>query len=227
MQLSAVLLFMVLAIEFSSAQRSVALVGHSDQTGATLLAQVVETGGRAARACAMIEQALRECGADRQNINRIAIGIGPGSYNGIRAAIAFAQGWQLSRGLPLTAVSSVHCLAAQAQSEGLTGKVAIVIDAQRQEFYLAVFDLTADRRQEIEPLRLASRAQVESTAQAGNLLLGPDASRWFPQARALYPSAEMAGKLAIEKGENTPGHLIEPVYLRQPEFVKASVRSNH
>ena len=212
---------MVLAIEFSSAQRSVALLQPSGGKGATLRAQIIETGGRGARACAMIDEALRQAGAAREEVARVAIGIGPGSYNGIRAAIAFAQGWQLSRGIPLTGVSSAHCLAAQAQARGRTGKIAIVIDAQRQEFYLSLFELTTHGRSELEPLRVASRADVESAAQQGCALAGPDITRWFPQAEILYPSAEMAGRLALEKTENTPGHLIEPIYLRATQFVKA------
>jgi tRNA threonylcarbamoyl adenosine modification protein YeaZ len=214
---------MILAIEFSSAQRSVALVRQSEKTGATLLAEIVETGGRGARACAMIDEALREARADREQVERIAVGLGPGSYNGIRAAIAFAQGWQLSRGIPLTGVSSAAALAGQAQIHGLTGKTAVVIDAQRQEFYLSIFEITAGICPDLSPLRLASRAEIESLAEGGCQLVGPDIDRWFPQGMAFYPSAEMVGKLAIEKLENIPGHLIEPLYLRQPQFIKATI----
>ena len=48
-----------------------------------------------------------------------------------------AQGWQLARGVKLLGVSSAECLAAQAQAEKIFGRVNVVIDAQRNEFYLA------------------------------------------------------------------------------------------
>ena len=59
----------------------------------------------------------------------IAVGLGPGSYTGIRAAIAVAQGWQLARGIKLLGINSVECLAAQAQAGKIFGRVNVVIDA--------------------------------------------------------------------------------------------------
>ena len=72
----------------------------------------------------------------------IAVGLGPGSYTGIRAAIAMAQGWQLARGVKLLGVSSAEALAAQAQAENIFGRVNLVIDAQRGEFYLATWEIS-------------------------------------------------------------------------------------
>ena len=72
----------------------------------------------------------------------IAVGLGPGSYTGIRVAISMAQGWQLARGVKLLGVSSAECLAAQAQAEKIFGRVNVVIDAQRNEFYLATYEIS-------------------------------------------------------------------------------------
>src|SRR5438874_7806744 len=126
----------ILAIEFSSAQRSVAVVAD----GATQSWEVIETGGRSTNAIGMIEAVLRQAQVEREQIESLAIGLGPGSYNGIRLAIALAQGWQLGADaskIKLLGVSSADCLAAQAQMEGVTGRVKVVIDAQRGEFYVA------------------------------------------------------------------------------------------
>ena len=93
----------VLALEFSSARRSVALA-----RGGTFLAEAVEqTGGRGTNAFGLIEKALADAKIAREEIELIAVGLGPGSYTGIRAAIAVAQGWQLARGTKLLGVSSV------------------------------------------------------------------------------------------------------------------------
>ena len=74
-------------------------------------------------------------------------------YTGIRSAISIAQGWQLARPIKLLGVSSADAVAAQAQTEGATGRVHVVIDAQRGEFYLAGYQLAAEGSREVEPFR--------------------------------------------------------------------------
>ena len=133
----------ILALELSSSQRSVAVVrqsAHSIQA-----AEVIETGGKAAKLFEMIERALSQAGLEREQIDCLAIGLGPGSYNGIRAAISVAQGWQLAARTRLLGISSVECLVQQACDEGLVGPLNVVIDAQRNEFYLAQYELGAGK----------------------------------------------------------------------------------
>src|SRR5262245_8194490 len=135
----------ILALEFSSPQRSVAIVQTPASHGlhaAPSISEVIETGGRATKAIGMIEEALRDAQLEREQIDCIAVGLGPGSYNGIRAGIAFAQGWQLARNVKLLGVSSVECIAEQARADGLTGAINVVIDAQRNEFYLGQYTLS-------------------------------------------------------------------------------------
>ncbi len=120
----------------------------------------------------MIEQALAGAKIEREQIEVIAVGLGPGSYTGIRAAISMAQGWQLARGVKLLGVSSAECLAAQARAEKIFGRVSVVIDAQRNEFYLASYEIAADGWREIEPLKILPRAEVQSRAAAGEILSG-------------------------------------------------------
>ena len=84
----------ILAIEFSSDHRSVAVLD-----GAQLFAEQTVTEGRDTASVALIESALGEAAVGRTEIDCIAVGIGPGSYTGIRAAIALTQGWQLARGV--------------------------------------------------------------------------------------------------------------------------------
>src|ERR1041385_3695067 len=103
---------------------------------------------------ALAEAALREAGLEREQIECLAIGLGPGSYTGIRAAIALAQGWQLARGGKLLGMSSAACIAAQAQAEGLRGEACVVIDAQREEFYLAGYEFLESGVRETSKLRL-------------------------------------------------------------------------
>src|SRR5579863_8931783 len=104
----------ILALELSSPQRSVALVQKTSSPAAILEYEAVETGGRSSKAFEMIEEVLRQSGVEREQVERLAIALGPGSYTGIRAGIALAQGWQLGMGTPLHGVSSAECIAAQA-----------------------------------------------------------------------------------------------------------------
>ena len=102
----------ILALEFSSAQRSVAIARDGD-----VLAEASETGGRGTNAFGLIEKVLAAAKIGREEIECLAVGLGPGSYTGIRVALSIAQGWQLARGVKLLGIGSVECLAAQAQAE--------------------------------------------------------------------------------------------------------------
>src|ERR1035441_8842194 len=152
----------ILALEFSSPQRSVAVVHGGAEGGPLCLGEAIETGGRITNPLGLVEHALRQAQLDRTQIECLAVGLGPGSYNGMRLAIALAQGWQLARPVNLLGISSVECLAAEAQAEGIAGRVEIVIDAQRGEVYLAGYELSAATRREVEPLRLGASFTVQA-----------------------------------------------------------------
>jgi tRNA threonylcarbamoyl adenosine modification protein YeaZ len=231
---------MILALEFSSPQRSVAVMC----TGNTeVAAEVVETGaglrpgqknvGTSSRqaggtqALGMIEAVLREAGLEREQIDVIAVGLGPGSYTGIRAALSIAQGWQLASrngGMKLLGISSAECVAAQAQSEKIFGRVNVVIDAQRNEFYRAVYEISQDACKEIEPLQIMGLAEIESRANAGDILIGPEATRWFPSGRITFPHARTLGQLVAGRNDFVSGDTLTPIYLRETNFVKAPRR---
>src|SRR4051812_2190051 len=108
-----------LGLEFSSSRRSVA-VGRNEAglPAGQLLATASETGGRPARPLSLVQRALKESGIDQTAGEAIVLGVGSGSYPGIRSAIALAQGWQLARRVPLAGVSTVQCMAAQAHALG-------------------------------------------------------------------------------------------------------------
>ena len=207
----------MLALEFSSAQRSVAVLMDGFVRG-----RAMQPGGRSTHAFHLIERALVEAQLEREQIECLAIGLGPGSYTGIRAAIALAQGWQLARDIRILGLSSVECLAAEAQIQKCFGKINIVIDAQRKEFYLAGYEVSETVRREVERLRVASLGEVEAEMNAGAMVIGPEVSRWFPAGREIFPSATALGQLAVNRTEYVAGERLEPIYLRETQFVKAS-----
>jgi tRNA threonylcarbamoyladenosine biosynthesis protein TsaB len=206
----------ILALEFSSPQRSVAVA-----RAGRVLSETGETGGRGTNAFGMIEKVLAEAKIEREEIEAVAVGLGPGSYTGIRSAIALAQGWQLARGVKLLGVSSAECLAAQAPAEKLFGRVNVMIDAQRNEFYLAVYEISGGDWREIEPLRILTFAEVQARADVAEILIGPEAVKWFPNGRTIFPCAATLAKLAASRNDFLAGQKLEPIYLRATSFVKA------
>jgi tRNA threonylcarbamoyladenosine biosynthesis protein TsaB len=201
----------ILALEFSSERRSVALA-----RGGEVLSEAVEqSGGRGTNAFGLIEKTLADAKVSREEIDVIAVGLGPGSYTGIRAAIAIAQGWQLARGIKLLGVSSAEAIAAQAQAEKVSGCVNVVIDAQRGEFYLATWELSGGCRDEIAPLKIVSSDEVRSRQNAGEICLGPEMP---PKS---FPYAAAVARLASGRTDFLPGEKLEPIYLRETSFVKS------
>jgi tRNA threonylcarbamoyl adenosine modification protein YeaZ len=178
-------------------------------------AEAIEIGQGATHAFSMIEQVLRQAGIEREEIECLAVGIGPGSYTGIRAAIAIAQGWQLARNVKLLGISSADCIAAQAQADGLTGSTRVVIDAQRNDLYVALYELEASSWRSTAPLRLATVAEVQSSAHAQEHTLGPEATCWLPDGRNIFPRAITLARLGLHRNDYLPGNQIEPIYLRE------------
>ena len=200
---------MILALEFSSNRRSVAIADGKD-----VLARV-ETDDVKKPPLTLIDEALKKANLNRAAIETIGIGIGPGSYTGIRSAIAVAQGWQLAREIQLCAISSAEVLAATAHSNGRRGKTHFIIDAQRNEYYHCTWELTDDEQTEITPLNIinvAKAAELEA--------YGPDAIE-FPCCEPLYPNATVLAQLADKQNNFIAGCDIEPIYLRQTDFTKA------
>ena len=215
----------ILAFEFSSPQRSIAVL-DAGATGPSSTSEVVEAGPPPVKAFAMIEEALRQTQLEREQVECLAIGIGPGSYSGIRSAIALAQGWQLALPVKVIGISSVECLAAQAHEEGIRGSIQIAIDAQRKEFYLAGYDVSETGWIETSPLRLADLEEVRACAQhrsggaaTGQLLIGPEVKQFH--GRVLFPRATTLARLALGRKSFVPANKIEPIYLRETAFVKA------
>jgi len=212
----------ILAFEFSSPQRSVAVL-NADANGRVLASsEVVDTApGYSMKPLSMVESALNKLGLEREQIDCIVVGLGPGSYTGIRIGIALAQGWQLATGVKLLGVSSAACVAAQALADGLHGRFSVVIDAQREEFYLADYEANAGKADETSPLKLATREESNERERVGNLLIGPEVTKWFPNGRVVFPRAETLGRLAFKRNDFVTGDKLEPIYLREPNFVKA------
>ncbi len=168
-------------------------------------------GERSSRAQTLLEDVdalLRQGGAHPRDIDALAVGIGPGSFTGVRIGLAAARGLALSLDLRGAGVSTLDALAA-----GAPGAVP-VIDARRRE----VFTLVGGVASVLAPADLAVEAgatyvgdgavryRAELEARGG--LVPPDGDeRHLPRARF---HAALAGELrSVDE--------IEPLYLRAPD----------
>ena len=210
----------ILAVEFSSKHRGVAVL--DDQADPMVMGQICEQGGR--RALDLVERALAAAQIEREEIGAIVVGLGPGSYTGIRGAIALAQGWELGRNVKLLGISSVECMAGGLADLGEPMTAHLIIDAQRNEFYLAKYDITPRACLEVEALRLVPAEHVQRLCEAGEQILGPEAAARFPGAKNLFPQATLLGRMALERSHYVTGDKLEPIYLRQTDYKKAPPR---
>ena len=206
----------LLALDFSAPIRSVAAMVDGQAAPA-----VTEVGARVTNTVRMVDEALARAAIEREAVEGIVVGLGPGSYNGIRAAIAFAQGWQIGRGIELRGLGTADGLAEQARLLGWRGRVHVVIDAQRKDLYLATFAITSDQATLLEPLRILSLAEAHLHIVQGDLVCGPEVERWFPDGRLLSPDAAVLARLALDRSTPVPGEALEPIYLRETAFLKA------
>lgn len=211
----------ILAIEFSSAERSVALLEENAAGEPTCVAQASESGLSTTNAFGMIDRALTQAGWEREEIEQIAVGLGPGSFTGIRAAIAIAQGWNLARDIKLQGINSAESIAHRARAEGCEGRVTVATDAQRKEFFAADVNLSPESPIEALELRIASHEELLRREKEGSLLVGPGIQKWFPKGKELSPDALHIGLLALKRANFAAGELLEPVYPRETTFLKA------
>src|SRR4051794_31498634 len=90
-------------------------------------------GERTSRAVTLLEDVdalLRQSGTQTRDIEALAVGIGPGSFTGVRIGLSTARGLALALGVPVAGVSTLDALAA-----GAPGALP-VIDARRNEVFV-------------------------------------------------------------------------------------------
>jgi tRNA threonylcarbamoyladenosine biosynthesis protein TsaB len=184
----------------------------------------------ASRLLALVEEAIQGAGTTWDEIERIAVGVGPGGFTGLRHGIATARALAQGRGLPLAAVSSLEALAKGAQAGAQDRAVLAVIDARRGEVFAAAWR-GAERL--LEPAAIAPgdlAAKLGAGRLAAPLAAGDGAVRFREQlerAGALVPddrspahrvSALQVCRLGAAGGVADRDRLV-PDYRREPDAV--------
>lgn len=201
----------LLALEFSTEQRAVCVSTDSENCALTT------SSDRSVGPVSMIDSALQKAHVKRDEIAVIAIGLGPGSYTGIRSSIAVAQGFQLAREVKLCGISSVDLIAHSAPTNG---NLAVVIDAQRGEFYCATYRRTTDRVERTSDLRILPPDELPRIG-ATHQIIGPEVNRLLSLGIDVSPNPVQLARLARSNSSFADGGKLEPIYLRPPEFKKA------
>jgi tRNA threonylcarbamoyladenosine biosynthesis protein TsaB len=124
----------------------------------------------AARLLVLVEEVLEASGTSWEAIERLAVGVGPGGFTGLRIGIATARALAQARGLPVVGVSSLEALAAGAAGEAAGRPVVAVIDARRGEVFAAAYP-------GFEPLALAPEA-LSARIDPASLTVGDGAVRF-------------------------------------------------
>ena len=196
---------MLLAFDTSSAACTAALF---DESGACVGRRDEIIGrGHAERLVPMIGELM-----DGRSASRILVGVGPGSFTGIRVAIAAAHGLAIGWGADLKGMSSLALLAAGAANDG---EVAAAVTGGHGELFVQQFD--AATLEPTSPLHNAAPAETARLSDAP-LIVGSGAkalvdARGSGEARERWPSAANANMLPASLRELSP----KPLYARAPD----------
>ena len=191
----------VLAVELSSAAGSVAVADD----GAIVCSRCFEAPrGRGAEVFAILEE-LRP---HWLGLDRLALGIGPGSYNGLRVACALAQSFEMSLGIDLVAVPSPCLLDVSVPHYFAAG------DARGGTVYVA----EVRDRQLCGEILMIPRDGFSGFATAENVpvfRVGEiSGAEFLPVAR---PDATILAQLAPELSASDPASIL-PIYLKPPHI---------
>ena len=184
----------------------------------------------------MSDDLLSRTGLSKNEIDCVAFGSGPGSFNGVRAAASFAHAVSVANKIPIMAISTLKALA----FSSITPKanhILSVIDARQQEVYFAAYS--------VQGSNIVSVLQREHNLTKPEEIFVPKGADWvlaicngdifepklpaqirnMARSTATEPTALSVGKLAkIAHGGNM-NHTLNnamPLYLRHPVKNKIS-----
>ena len=213
----------ILAFETSAKAASVALL-----EGGNLLAESYQNAGltHSRTILVMAEHLLQSCELTPQDVEAVAVAMGPGSFTGVRIGMAAAKGFAWGREIPCFGVSTLEAMAfAAGRARGL---LCAVMDARRGEVYNALFEAKSGVLTRLTPDRAIAVAELaeELRGETRRLLVLGDGGRLcrdglaqlgveseLAPAQLLYQNAVGVG-LAAEHGTPVSAQELAPVYLR-------------
>jgi tRNA threonylcarbamoyladenosine biosynthesis protein TsaB len=164
--------------------------------------------GHATRLLSMAAELLAQAELGWSDAQRIAVGVGPGRFTGLRVGIATARGLAQSLPAELVGVSSLHALALGAMRDPDAGPSATiaVIDARRGEAFAGAYDGEAD----VVIPRALRPAELEGVVELIERHGGPAGERWraVGDGAVLYAEELRAGGVGVPES-GSPLHLLD------------------
>lgn len=191
----------------------------------------------AERLIATIDCVLHEAGFDLNDINLLAISIGPGSFTGLRIGAATWKGLALAKQLPLLGVPTLDALTRNLFLRD--GLLCTVIDARMKEVFGALYRFENGVREKLTPDRVCPVEELLHGLDGPVYFLGDGAAVYrdrivactpepifVPAHLALPRAAAVAAEALTMFAQGAPADapLVHPVYLRasQPEMLRAA-----
>ena len=155
-----------------------------------------------------IERSTGECrdgdwveDLDLEGVGRIVVGTGPGSFAGIRSALAFAQGYALATKCEVLGLPSACAIAAQTidqsnSSNNQTMHLAVVGDARQGKAWIALFD---GFRLEKDIFQV-NQGELKGAVPAGYDVVTPDATRIDGLLRETFGECYRGGRTPNDEG---------------------------
>jgi tRNA threonylcarbamoyl adenosine modification protein YeaZ len=235
---------LVLGIETSSPIGSVALV----EDGRLLAEASHDTpNSHGERLLGLIEELFVRTGRERRDLDRIAVGRGPGAFTGLRIGLSLAQGIAQGLSIPAVGIGSLRALALGGSSTLPSVRVAL-LDARRGELFLACYrdngeelvapctisrgalgtwllerDAALDDRIDPERERIAVLGAVArglTSAELDRSRLPPERFTFAVDPLTDYPSARAVASMACNSKSLGPA---TPDYLRDADAIKPAL----
>ncbi|HEY2283601.1 MAG TPA: tRNA (adenosine(37)-N6)-threonylcarbamoyltransferase complex dimerization subunit type 1 TsaB [Solirubrobacteraceae bacterium] len=179
-----------------------------------------ERPGHATRLLPLAAGLLAQAGLRFADVERIAVGVGPGTFTGLRIGLASARGLAQALDAELVGVSSLQALAlvaANRREAGSMGVVLALIDARRGEAFAAAYapveapagDREPSPPRELAPPRALAPARFEEILEEAAMAGGNDLPGWVAvgNGATLYRDALHALKIGVP-AEDSPLHRV-------------------
>ena len=186
----------------------------------------------AKRVGVFVDELLRENDVAPDELDAIAVGMGPGSYTGLRIGVSFAKGMCYGLQIPLVAVGSLDALAAVAIEDNEAGILDVenwddailcpMVDARRMEVYTRLFNAQGEPVSEVSAEIVTEESFAEWRKEKQLVIFGNGAAKCcevLPDATYINiaPSARGLARLAeqrLQEGKTEDIAYFEPFYLK-------------
>ena len=170
--------------------------------------------GHAEKMMDVIADVLAEAGRDYAALTGLAVCVGPGSFTGIRVALATATGLSVALGIPVIGVTALQALALHALPEAHGKSILSLIDAHRGDVFQQSFSNDALPTDQPRQVTVEEAGKI---ASAGNFHLcgsGSPLVSGLPAAEDLLPSVDAVALATLNPAMTVPA---KPLYLRKPD----------